>query len=144
MAELHVIGEISGGSGFPSHNLYCKWSVHVEGSWSILAGLREGQTQVDNPENEDFAVWSHPVDLHFTTKGLKGWPKLHFEVWHQDNFGRNEIYGYGFCHVPTSPGRFTIPIGQLVYFISGPFIYFLALIWPALNWLALIWAALIG
>ena len=105
MAELHVIGEVSGGSGFPSHNLYCKWSVHAEGTWSILAGLKEGQTQVDNPENEDYAVWAHPIDLHFTTKGLKGWPKLHFEVWHQDGFGRNEIYGYGFCHIPTSPGK---------------------------------------
>ena len=105
MAELHVIGEVTGASGFPSHSLYCKWSVHVEGSWSLLAGLKEGQTQVDNPENIDYAVWSHPIDLHFATKGLKGWPKLHFEVWHQDNFGRNEIYGYGFCHVPTSPGK---------------------------------------
>ena len=33
-----------------------------------------------------------------------GWPKLHLQVWHQDNYGRNEIYGYGFCHIPTSPG----------------------------------------
>ena len=123
MAELHVIGEITGASEFPSHNLYCKWSVHVEGSWSILAGLRQGQTQVDNPENEDFAVWSHPIDLHFTTKGLKGWPKLHFEVWHQDNFGRNEIYGYGFCHIPTSPGmkylnNYFLSIYDLVLFIK--------------------------
>ena len=104
MAELHVIGELDGGSGFPTHSLYCKWSVHVEGSWKLLSGVSEGQTQVDNPENGEYAVWSHPIDLHFATKGLKGWPKLHFEVWHQDNFGRNEIYGYGFCHVPTSPG----------------------------------------
>jgi B9 domain-containing protein 2 len=33
-----------------------------------------------------------------------GWPKLYFQVWHQDSFGRNELYGYGYCHVPTSPG----------------------------------------
>lgn len=33
-----------------------------------------------------------------------GWPKIHFQVWHQDSFGRNELYGYGFCHIPTSPG----------------------------------------
>ena len=105
MAEVHVIGEIHGANGFPSHHLYCKWSVHVDGSWRLLAGAKEGQTQVDNPENIDYAVWCHPVDLHFATKGLKGWPKLHFEVWHQDNFGRNEIYGYGFCHIPSSPGN---------------------------------------
>jgi len=104
MAEVHVIGEIIGASGFPSHNLYCKWSVHVDGLWKLLAGQKEGQTQVDNPQNEDCARWCHPIDLHFATKGLKGWPKFHFQVWHQDSYGRNEIFGYGYCHVPTSPG----------------------------------------
>ena len=38
----------------------------------MIAGLREGQTQVDLPQNEDFAVWSHPIDIHFATKGLQG------------------------------------------------------------------------
>lgn len=37
-----------------------------------------------------------------------GWPKIHFQVWHQDSYGRNELYGYGFCHVPTSPGTHKI------------------------------------
>lgn len=119
MAELHVIGEIKGASGFPSHSLYCKWSVHVEGSWKLLAGLKEGQTQVDNPEIYDYAVWSHPLDLHFATKGLKGWPKLHFEVWHQDNFGRNEIYGYGFCHIPSSPGRLDITLKIFLFNVKN-------------------------
>jgi len=38
----------------------------------VLSGLREGQTQVDNPQNIDAAYWSHPLDIHFTTKGLQG------------------------------------------------------------------------
>lgn len=38
----------------------------------MLAGLREGQTQVDNPQNQEFAYWSHPIDLHFATKGIQG------------------------------------------------------------------------
>ena len=29
---------------------------------------------------------------------------MNFQVWHQDGYGRTELYGYGFCHVPTSPG----------------------------------------
>lgn len=70
----------------------------------MIAGAREGQTQVDLPQNDAFAAWSHPIDIHFATKGLQGWPKLKFEVYHQDEFGRNELYGYGFCHLPTSPG----------------------------------------
>jgi len=38
----------------------------------VLAGLREGQTQVDHPLIGDFAYWSHPIDIHFATKGLQG------------------------------------------------------------------------
>ena len=39
---------------------------------------------------------------------LPGWPKIHMQVWHQDGFGRNELYGYGHCHIPTSPGMHKI------------------------------------
>ncbi len=61
-----------------------------------------------NITEEYNAYWSHPIDMHFATRGLQGWPKLHFQVWHQDTFGRNELYGYGFCHIPTSPGQHEI------------------------------------
>lgn len=45
--------------------------------------------------------------MHVKLK-ITGWPKIHFQVWHQDSFGRNELYGYGFCHVPTTPGMHEI------------------------------------
>lgn len=41
-------------------------------AWKLLSGLREGQTQVDTPQIGDMAYWSHPIDLHFATKGLQG------------------------------------------------------------------------
>ncbi|XP_029427651.1 B9 domain-containing protein 2 isoform X1 [Rhinatrema bivittatum] len=104
MAEVHIIGQIVGASGFPQHSLFCKWGIHAGGAWKLLSGVAEGQTQVDNPQNEEMAFWSHPIDIHFATKGLQGWPKLYLQVWHQDSFGRNELYGYGFCHVPSGPG----------------------------------------
>lgn len=34
-----------------------------------------------------------------------GWPKLHLQVWHQDSFGRCQLYGYGYIHIPSSPGQ---------------------------------------
>ena len=46
------------------------------GAWKVLAGLREGQTQVDTPQSQEFAYWSHPIDIHFSTKGLQGMCKL--------------------------------------------------------------------
>ncbi|XP_047568016.1 B9 domain-containing protein 2 isoform X1 [Lutra lutra] len=73
-------------------------------AWKLLSGVREGQTQVDTPQVGDMAYWSHPIDLHFATKGLQGWPRLHLQVWSQDSFGRCQLSGYGFCHVPSSPG----------------------------------------
>ncbi|XP_021474379.2 B9 domain-containing protein 2 isoform X1 [Oncorhynchus mykiss] len=105
MAELHIVGQIVGASGFPQSSLFCKWGIHTGGAWRLLSGLKEGQTQVDLPQTGDMAYWSHPIDLHYTTKGLQGWPKLHLQVWHQDAFGRCQLYGYGYCHVPSSPGH---------------------------------------
>nr|CAD7575698.1 unnamed protein product [Timema californicum] len=76
----------------------------IRGGWKVISGLKDGQTHVDNPEYDEAAHWCHPLDVHFATKGIQGWPKLHLQVYHQDRFGRSEIYGYGFCHIPTSPG----------------------------------------
>lgn len=42
------------------------------GGWKILSGLREGQTQVDDPEIDEISTWAHPIDIHFATKGLQG------------------------------------------------------------------------
>ena len=61
---------------------------------------------------------------------VPGWPRIHFQVWHQDQFGRNELYGYGFCHIPTSPGTHEVncptwrPVGSFMetvsqYFLGG-------------------------
>ena len=50
MAEVHIIGELTGGSGFASSNLFCKWGMSVGTSWKVLEGITEGQTQVDHPK----------------------------------------------------------------------------------------------
>ena len=67
-----MIGEIAGGSGFPESSLFCKWKVQMGSAWHILQGEHEGQTQVDDPSDEPIAIWCHPIDLHFATKGLQG------------------------------------------------------------------------
>jgi len=99
-----VIGQIVGASGFEQRNLFCKWGVEVSQNWDKLEGADSGQTHVDHPEEGERAIWAHPIDLHYVCKGLSGWPKLHFQVWHMDVHGRSDLCGYGFCHVPTSPG----------------------------------------
>ena len=86
-----MIGQLVGGSEFfPYKSLFCKWAIHSGGAWKVLQGLREGQTQVDDPQTGDTAFWCHPIDVHYATRGLQGWPKLHVQVYHQDSFGRCE------------------------------------------------------
>lgn len=39
MAEVHIIGQIVGGTGFPENSLFCKWGINTGipyGSGSIL------------------------------------------------------------------------------------------------------------
>ncbi|KAM9800250.1 B9 domain-containing protein 2-like [Syngnathus acus] len=111
MAEVHIIGQLVGAAGFPHNSLFCKWGFHTGGAWRLLSGSKQGQTQVDDPQTGDTAYWSHPIDVHYATKGLQGWPKLHLQVWHQDSFGRCQLLGYGYCHVPSSPGHHRISCG---------------------------------
>ena len=110
MAELHIIGEITSGSGFPHSSLFCKWGIHTGGAWKVLGGLKEGQSQVDDPAVGDTAHFCHPIDVHYATRGLQGWPKLWVQVFHQDGFGRNQLVGYGFSHVPSSAGSHTLEV----------------------------------
>ena len=67
-----------------------------------------------------------------TTRGLQGWPKLWVQVYHQDSFGRsgldmkillfyykcplrNELVGYGFTHLPSTPGLHKIEVRGDIY-----------------------------
>ncbi|KAA0157581.1 hypothetical protein FNF27_00537 [Cafeteria roenbergensis] len=111
--QVHFLGELVGGTGFPG-GVTCKWAIEVGGegtAWSKSEGLDHGQTQTDYPEDAGAgAVWSHPIDVHYVAGGLKGWPRLTLEVWRVDDHGRLELCGYGFSHLPSSPGMYTLRI----------------------------------
>ena len=49
-------------------------------------------------------VWSHPIDLHFTTSDLNGWPRCIFKVWVLDSSNKMDICSYGICILPRVPG----------------------------------------
>jgi len=115
MAEVHLIGQLVGASDFRRDDgagLFCRFNVQTGGAWKLLSGLKEGQTQVDCPAGgaEAAAFWCHPIDAHFSTRGLQGWPKLILQIFRQDAFGRNDLAGYGFCHLPTTPGSHTLDV----------------------------------
>lgn len=108
MAEVHFVGQILGASGFGRANLFCRWGVHSGPGWRLLEGFSDGRTQIDHPQDEEMSIWAHPLDLHFATSTIAGWPRLHFEVWSEDLFGRKELAGYGFCFLPTVVGEYNL------------------------------------
>jgi Ciliary basal body-associated, B9 protein len=82
LPEVHILGEIAGGSGFASGNggtlgsgsgapVCCKFSFETGDKWEWLGGHRTGQTHTVHPESgSDFSVWSHPVDVHYAAGAI--------------------------------------------------------------------------
>jgi|EP00802_Teleaulax_amphioxeia_P021862 hypothetical protein len=69
-----------------------------------------GQTHVCVCNADGEAVWAQPIDVHYVTTSLRGWPSLIVEVWAQDSGGRNEIAGYGVAHVPCAAGHYELEV----------------------------------
>lgn len=111
-AELHVIGQIVGATGFTERQLFCHWSLHTGGGWQVVSGQTHGQTHTDTPVFGDAAIWSHPIDIHYNVKSITGWPRLLLQVFSLDQFGRVHLAGYGFCYIPTTPGGATVGAGN--------------------------------
>mmetsp|Transcript_31948 Transcript_31948/g.42173 ORF Transcript_31948/g.42173 Transcript_31948/m.42173 type:complete len:180 (-) Transcript_31948:243-782(-) len=105
MPEVYILGEVKGARDLPFSKAYLHWKVVMnENNWSTLAGHTEGHTQIDATSEVGMTVWNHPIDMHFSTTSIEGWPKLILEVWRLDAFDRHEIAGYGTCFLPTVSG----------------------------------------
>ncbi|CAG9827415.1 unnamed protein product [Diabrotica balteata] len=98
---------------------FFKYFWTVGNNWKLIAGKKEGQTQVSWSQFDNICRWDFPIDVHLVTTGIKGWPKIYIEVYHFDWLGRAHIFGYGTVTVPTSPGSYTLdcytwrPFGNL-------------------------------
>ena len=105
--QVHLIGEIKGATGFDANKLFCKFDVRTgRDDWKLIAGKESGETYEEiRDEIDEFAVWDHPFDLHYSCKQIRGWPKFCVEVWQADNQGRYSIAGYGIGVVPFEPGQ---------------------------------------
>lgn len=65
----------------------------------------QGHTQLDFPVDPEEAVWAHPVEVHYAVEDrVQGWPKFQVQVFQEDQYGRDELVGYGFVHIPSAPG----------------------------------------
>ena len=108
--EVHFIGEIVGGFNFGS-GVACKFHVQAGKHWTLLEGEDAGQTHVVHASGvDDLGAWNHPIDLHYTTKSIQGWPRIMVEIWQLDEHGRNILQGYGFGHLPSTCGTAQVKI----------------------------------
>mmetsp|Transcript_38592 Transcript_38592/g.56645 ORF Transcript_38592/g.56645 Transcript_38592/m.56645 type:complete len:211 (-) Transcript_38592:1454-2086(-) len=76
--------------------------------WYVADGEVNGMTQLC-VQGTCGRVWDHPIDVHYATSEIMGWPHLKIQVWGREVDGRGEgsrpvFCGYGFCHCPP-PGR---------------------------------------
>jgi len=102
--EVHFIGEVHSGDEFNNLSLSCKWTIKWGKSWSFLAGEFDGQTQYSD------SSWNHPIDVHFATANMKGWPHIALQLWEIDEYNRTNLVAYGFSHLPSSPGFHVIDV----------------------------------
>ena len=53
-------------------------------------------------------VWDHPVDVHYTTRSLEGFPKIVVHVWNLDEHDCASLVAYGYCAVPMASGTYEL------------------------------------
>lgn len=73
-----------------------------------------GQTQVAHcrSTSKEIIPFAHPVDVHFAAAGLQGWgaPRLSVQCYRMDWHGRKILAGYGFVHLPITPGQHRLEV----------------------------------
>ena len=85
---------------FKSLYRYLEWGR----AWSFLEGEDSSQTQYASSD-DGVQVFNHPIDVHFASASIQGWPRMVVQAWELDEFGRSILAGYGFVHMPTNPGE---------------------------------------
>jgi B9 domain-containing protein 2 len=100
MAELHIVGEISGGRGFGGHSFFCTYEIVAGTQWAVISGATSGTSHVMANSHEGI-VWSFPLDCHFAFQSAQGWPRISLQIWSVDEYGRKDLAGYGVTFVPS-------------------------------------------
>ncbi len=103
-AEIHIVGEITGGSSFDGHSFLITYEVVAGSQWTLIEGADRGTSHVmQNSPNKEIA-WSFPIDLHYRLCSVQGWPKISVQVWAVDEYGRKDVAGYGVAYLPMPGG----------------------------------------
>eukprot|EP01017_Pseudomicrothorax_dubius_P022368 TRINITY_DN2419_c0_g1_i1.p1 TRINITY_DN2419_c0_g1~~TRINITY_DN2419_c0_g1_i1.p1 ORF type:complete len:179 (-),score=26.83 TRINITY_DN2419_c0_g1_i1:144-680(-) len=109
--QLHLIGKMTGGTGFNATSLYVRFAFKTGDAWTIIAGKVEAETVESKPHPEtNYFALEHPLDINYSSRGIRGWPKLLVEAWEVDMDGRHKVAGYGQMTMPTKGGDYKLNI----------------------------------
>eukprot|EP00759_Apiculatamorpha_spiralis_P023718 PhF_6_TR27314/c0_g1_i2/m.40121/K16745/B9D2; B9 domain-containing protein 2 len=100
MAEVFLLGSLEHAQGFGQNDLFVSFEFLCGPLWEKVHGLTAAQTSVARKNKKGQHVWLHPIDLHYTTQCVQGWPKVVVRLWEIDTYGRKDFVGYGMTHVP--------------------------------------------
>jgi hypothetical protein len=90
MVEVHIIGEVKKAINFREPRLFCSWEFKTGPLWRVVEGQEKGQTSVNSSRFEENSIFCDPIDLHYATRGIQGWPKLSIEVFSVNSM--NQFY----------------------------------------------------
>lgn len=54
-------------------------------------------------------MWCHPLEVHYSTSSIQGWPQVSLQVWRQDKYGRAQV-GASAAAVYTHAALLTAPL----------------------------------
>eukprot|EP00002_Diphylleia_rotans_P037122 TRINITY_DN8268_c0_g1_i5.p1 TRINITY_DN8268_c0_g1~~TRINITY_DN8268_c0_g1_i5.p1 ORF type:complete len:183 (-),score=42.28 TRINITY_DN8268_c0_g1_i5:192-740(-) len=102
-----VFGQVESAKMDSADCLFCKIEVVHGPDWSLVEGIKAAITQMSQRSSSDSRiVWNFPLEMSFQSTNPYGWPKLVLTTHTRDAFGREVVNGYGWTHLPISPGRF--------------------------------------
>ncbi|XP_017152214.1 B9 domain-containing protein 2 [Drosophila miranda] len=110
MAEVHIIGQILKAVDFDEPHLFCTWTLQSGSTWRLIQGEIHGQTHVSSNRLESCSDFAAPLDIHLSCVAVQGWPTLLVEVHAVNVLQQSWPVGYGFAHIPATPGAHRVEI----------------------------------
>ena len=116
MPSVHFLGELKNIN--VEGNLVSVTFAIVPGNeyWNIRSGAAFGETMTtQTDEIQGVAILNHPIDIHYETSTIEGWPCIVVEVWDKENVGHRELLGCGVAWLPTTMenGTMDIPLWHI-------------------------------
>ncbi len=91
-----------------------RFKIDLGSSCQHLGGDIVGQTQISYCRNHctNSVPFNHPLDIHVAESGMHGFgsPSILLQTYRLDWHGRLILAGYGFAHLPSTPGLHNIEV----------------------------------